>query len=70
MNVKDIFLQHCEKHKKGSVRKRMGNKGLSFCLYDEKLNPIVYILPKQFETILELFDYNLQTESYTLKPTK
>lgn len=70
MNQKDIFLQYCEKHKKGTVRKRMSNAGLSYCLYDKNVNPIIYILPKQFETMLELFDCNLQTGHYTLKPTK
>jgi hypothetical protein len=70
MNVKKIFLQLCEKHKNGTVRKRISNVGFSYCLYDKNGSPLIYITSKQFETMLELFDFNLQTGYYTLKPTK
>jgi len=67
MKPTELFLKKCKQYQKGTVKKRMSNNGLSFCLYSVNMKPVIYITPKQFETIIEHFEADYNTMSFTYK---
>jgi hypothetical protein len=55
----------------GTIKKRQSNNGLTYCLYDEKNNPIIYCRPEQFQKIINknkgLFFYNVYDDTHYIK---